>query len=330
MSDESGARLLTLEELADVADGDALHTQEARDRLARVIQTDPRFAEQLEHLEALARDAGVKRGSYRGIGLEENQDFDRLLADDGWRDPAEVLDPDGQRGFSYGRLIAIARARAARAEDPSSLHAMRERLERARAASRGETAAGWDLAESELDLLDHVAWNPGQALDELLEWAGWRLDFARRFHEPDGASVAEPLNVRNAVRHLLGRGYVEREHWADDEAPIFVTPWGKATAVVYGRERHHRLKSARGKRPRALETSLPDAQEIGPRMEDLGIDFLNLSKRTRKALVRAGLRTAGALAGLTKKQLLGLEGIGRKGVEEIEMELASVRLEPAG
>lgn len=331
MSEESGAGLLTLEELAEVADGDALHTQERRDRLAHVICTDPRFAEQLERLEQLARDAGLgpEWGSYRGVALEENEDFDRLLATDTWRDPAEVLDPDGDRGFSYDCLISIAKARAARAEDPAVLEAVQERLEQAWAVSRGEVEPGEGSALTELEhaVLGQLVSGRRSGLDDLVDWVRWHLE--GRAHKRGAASAVERSVVLTTIRHLQARGYAERKPWTGDDAPVRVTPLGVATAVVHGRERRNRRRRLAGKQARKLKTSLPESGEIGSRMEDLSIDFLDLSLRARNALKRSAILTAGALAGLTRKQLFGLQGIARKSVEEIEFVLATVGLELA-
>ena len=58
--------------------------------LARVIRRDPRFAESLAKLETLASDAGI---ADLWLGLERNQEFDRLLEAESWVDSAETLNP---------------------------------------------------------------------------------------------------------------------------------------------------------------------------------------------------------------------------------------------
>ncbi len=120
---------LTLEDLAQiVCEGNI--EGELQERVAAAIRTDPRFAQQFEELEAKAAEVGAED---LWEGLERNEEFDRLLAAESWEDPAEILNPDGSDLYevSYRKLIAVADARIARAEDPAPIQAVKDRLLRA-------------------------------------------------------------------------------------------------------------------------------------------------------------------------------------------------------
>ncbi len=125
--------LLALEEVALLIDGGDQIPRRTVRRLGRVIRSDPRFTGHLELAEALARDAAIEPGSDNRLadGVDANQDFDRLLSAGDWTDPAEILDPDGERGVPYTPLIHIARARIQRAADPSQLRSVLAKLRHA-------------------------------------------------------------------------------------------------------------------------------------------------------------------------------------------------------
>ena len=110
-------------------------------RLAAMIRQDPRFTDELKQLEALTADAD---GDDLWDGLKCNQDFDCLLESRHWKHPEEILNPTGNDLYevSYRKLLAIAGARAARADDPTPVHRVRERLQQAEkeAASDAEFA----------------------------------------------------------------------------------------------------------------------------------------------------------------------------------------------
>ena len=120
---------LTLEDLAQIVSGGNIEG-DLQDRVAAVIRTDPRFAEQFEQLEALAADAAAED---LWDGFERNQEFDRLLETESWEDPAEILNPEGSDLYevSYRKLLAIADARIARTEHPGLVEAVKDRLQRA-------------------------------------------------------------------------------------------------------------------------------------------------------------------------------------------------------
>jgi hypothetical protein len=120
---------LTLEDLAQiVCEGNV--EGELQDRVAAVIRTDPRFAQQFEQLEAMATEIGAED---LWEGLERNQEFDRLLETESWKDPAEVLNPHGSDLYevSYRKLIAVTDVRLGKAADPAPIQTVRDRLLRA-------------------------------------------------------------------------------------------------------------------------------------------------------------------------------------------------------
>ncbi|MEE8525665.1 MAG: hypothetical protein V3T72_17140 [Thermoanaerobaculia bacterium] len=121
--------LLSLMDLAKiVCEGDV--EGELQERLTKVLRTDPRFTEQFEELDTMAAEAGAED---LWEGLDLHRDFDRLLAVPVWEDPAEVLNPERDRFYqiSYRKLLAVAEARLARAEDPAPIRDLRDRLLRA-------------------------------------------------------------------------------------------------------------------------------------------------------------------------------------------------------
>ncbi len=120
---------LTLEDLAQiVCEGNI--EGDLQERLVAVIRTDPRFSRQFEELEATAAEIGAED---LWEGLERHQEFDRLLAAESWDDPAEILNPDDGDLYevSYRKLLAVADARIARAQDPAPIQAVKDRLLRA-------------------------------------------------------------------------------------------------------------------------------------------------------------------------------------------------------
>ncbi|MCP4004693.1 MAG: hypothetical protein GY725_10895 [bacterium] len=125
--------LLTLEEVALLVDGGDQVPPETARHLGPVIRTDPRFSKHVEIAEAMARDAAIKRGTDDRLadGVSANADFDRLTACDEWSDPAEILDPSGERGIPFAPLIHIAQARLQQTEDRNQLQAVLEKLRRA-------------------------------------------------------------------------------------------------------------------------------------------------------------------------------------------------------
>jgi hypothetical protein len=129
---DEGEPLLSLEDLVQVVcEGNV--EGELQERIATVLRTDPRFAEQFEELETLTADAGAED---LWEGLERHQEFDRLLAVPDWDDPAEVLNPHNYDFYevSYRKLLAVAEARLARAEDPAPIRDVRDRLLKAEKA----------------------------------------------------------------------------------------------------------------------------------------------------------------------------------------------------
>ncbi len=96
----------SLEELARFLDvREETIPEGMRSRLAALLRTDPRLAEQLEQLEEMARDAGTED---LANALDQHQRFERWLAAEDL--PGDVMTPE-----DYAELLRIAAARLARA-----------------------------------------------------------------------------------------------------------------------------------------------------------------------------------------------------------------------
>ena len=120
---------LTFEDLVRIlCEGDV--DGELQERVARVIRTDPRFTEQITQLEAMAAAA---RADDLWDGLERHLEVDRLLAAESWEDPATILNPEKDHLYelSYRKLLAVADARLATANDPVAVEVLKARLQKA-------------------------------------------------------------------------------------------------------------------------------------------------------------------------------------------------------
>jgi DNA-directed RNA polymerase subunit alpha len=97
----------------------------------------------------------------------------------------------------------------------------------------------------------------------------------------------------------------------------------------------HQLKSVIGfqdiapAEPEAVEAPA-EAPELDPEVLKTRIEALDLSPRTLQALEEASIRTIGGLVRKRKDDILALEGIGPKGVEEIETILNDMSLNLQG
>ena len=114
--------------------------------IATILREDPRFAEQLAKLEAMARDVGVESVL---DGFEVHRQFDILMSTD-WEHPSDVLDEDPENVF-YEQLLHLATTLADRADEPEKLLSVERRLESAYALHRVEEDAFRQLADG----LDH-------------------------------------------------------------------------------------------------------------------------------------------------------------------------------
>lgn len=70
------------------------------------------------------------------------------------------------------------------------------------------------------------------------------------------------------------------------------------------------------------ESEEPDAELLKTRIESLG-----LSTRTENALISANIRTLGGLVGKTESDILDIEGLGKKGLDEVKDALSERSLE---
>ena len=99
----------------------------------------------------------------------------------------------------------------------------------------------------------------------------------------------------------------------------------------------HQLKSIIGfKEEELLHEELPKAEAHHEEHEDEGdmdtealktrIDSLDLSARTQNALASANIRTVGGLVRKKEEDLLGIDGLGEKGLQEIKRALSNFGL----
>jgi len=91
----------------------------------------------------------------------------------------------------------------------------------------------------------------------------------------------------------------------------------------------HQLKAVIGFKEEEVETeeSAPEGEAAKPEVDNeflkTRIETLNLSTRTMNALSNANIRTVGGLARKKESDLLSLEGLGGKGVQEIKRVLSN-------
>jgi len=95
----------------------------------------------------------------------------------------------------------------------------------------------------------------------------------------------------------------------------------------------HQLKSiigfqepVREAAPEAVVEEGPKSEEPDPELLKTRMETLDLSARTQQALEEASIRTIGGLVRKKKDDILALDGIGPKGVEEIEEILTKMNL----
>lgn len=124
-----------------------LAAEEASPEVSRLawylVGRDPLTGPLLTELQVMAKDAHIPIGSphwaFGAVAL--NQEVDRLLSADGrtWKRAADLLDPEGDLGIDYPRLVAILEARIARFRgDTSRLRRIRARIVREATEERAE------------------------------------------------------------------------------------------------------------------------------------------------------------------------------------------------
>lgn len=142
-----------------------------RRRLIEALRTHPDLKEDFARLDALARDAGVEDYE-RAVELHEM--FEALLSCGEWAEPGEVLSARAP----YRQLLAIARARIARAtEPPARLLKVEALLERAQQAVAARPVAQFVEALVELGVCESgLEWALAEARDRFGEARPGRLD----------------------------------------------------------------------------------------------------------------------------------------------------------
>lgn len=90
----------------------------------------------------------------------------------------------------------------------------------------------------------------------------------------------------------------------------------------------NQLKSIIGFKEEEIETeqnteheTTSNRTEIDPEILKTRIESINVSARTQNALINANIRTVGGLARKKEKDLLSIEGLGAKGIQEIKKAL---------
>jgi DNA-directed RNA polymerase subunit alpha len=84
-------------------------------------------------------------------------------------------------------------------------------------------------------------------------------------------------------------------------------------AIVGFQEEEEDIKAEISAKEEAANEEEPDTEFLKTRIE-----ALNLSTRTENALIGANIRTVGGLVRKSEDTILGIEGLGKKGLEEIE------------
>lgn len=190
-------------------------------------------------------------------------------------------------------------------------------VEASRPAS--EPRAPDELSKLELDILKAVHSARLMDLEEIVKHVCYSIRFdGRRFHEIKVRGATRE-KVEQGLRGLMEMGYVQVAPPRETPAIYRVSPKGKVTEV----HRRQAFSAARRRRP---QPELPDLAAIGPRFEDLDLGFLDLGKRISNVLDASGFKTLGDVLRLSAKELSRVRGVGRKGVEQIEDELAMVGL----
>lgn len=157
---------LTLEDVAFLYDGlqDDLPAGLAG-RLSQGVRMDAQFAGPVRELQAIAAAAGRPLDQPARIheAAELHCELRRLLeSGDDWKDPAEVLDPDGGRGLDLAALERLAHSFERRNPPPAGLGEVRRKLARALQAEAERAALVEVFVEG---LLGH----PAKAAHLLLE-----------------------------------------------------------------------------------------------------------------------------------------------------------------
>ncbi len=183
------------------------------------------------------------------------------------------------------------------------------------------------LSKLEREILHEVASPPGivDLADILKSVEIWTSISGRLLDAPSEPPVERQV-VYAALRRLQRLGFVDAVTSLGDGQAFRLTPWGKATTTLCAREQRRWLGDGGGVGLFDVEV-IPDRRRVAETFEELAVDFLDLSTRASNALRRLGIKTAGALTAMTAKRVREVRGVGRRTVEEIEMELSTVGLE---
>ena len=172
--------LLTLEDVALLADPQSQIPKATIERLRQLVRSDPRLTPHYDFLEALAEQAQMPESDGRlYVGLRCLEDLERLVQVEDWQHPAEVLDPTGEKGISYAELIRFVRNLARRDEKGKRYLSVERRLERAWSKEK----AGDDLVER---FAARLCEYPAADAERLLRQAARRYGLRRQAVESGG------------------------------------------------------------------------------------------------------------------------------------------------
>ncbi len=71
-----------------------------------------------------------------------------------------------------------------------------------------------------------------------------------------------------------------------------------------------------------MESAPASKSEVDPEVLKTRVESLDISSRTKHALTEANIRTVGGLARKKEKDLMEIEGLGAKGIQEIRKALS--------
>ncbi len=166
--------LLTLEDAALLDDPDGQLPADTRERVRRLVRSDPRASPHYTYLETLADEAEMpESGDRLYVGLRYLEEIERLEQAEGWQHPGEVLDPTGEAGISYPELIKLAGLWARQGAQPDRYRAIERKLEHAWTKEKARNQPAEDFAARLCEV------EPAEA-ERLLRQAAWRYQARQR------------------------------------------------------------------------------------------------------------------------------------------------------
>jgi len=253
-------RILTDRDIAEIFAGRDTFDEATLARLAAYIRGDPRLEPQIVGLRRKARDAGlnpVDSSEAYSLALSYCQDLEALLARDDWEDPLEILDPQklgpGIRQIAYVEMILLAEAQAQRADDPTKIRAVKEKIERANTRFERCYRRLDDFLESVLACDEVIA---DDVLREMV-FRYQRLRKERAAAELEEGDVESAQSAAARVEEQLNQ-LLETVGWSH---PAQVLEHSRASFTTLLRSCHLRLLSAPGEERKRLQGVLEKLQQ---------------------------------------------------------------------